>query len=189
MCGICGILTDAPTDVPEVASVVRDMMARLVHRGPDGEGVLVEEDIGFGHRRLSIVDLSDRAAQPMATPDGQLWLTFNGEIHNFTEVREDLEARGVEFRSTTDSEVLLWAYREWGRDCFARLNGMWGAAIWDARRQELVLSRDRFGIKPVCWSMRGASHRICIGSQSYSRGLPSGKGNQRTGGRRLSLRR
>lgn len=134
------------------------------HRGPNDEGILLAEDIGFGHRRLSIVDSSDRAAQPMATPDGRLWLSFNGEIHNYAEIRRRLEARGVEFRSTTDSEVLLWAYREWGSDCFAMLNGMWGAAFWNAESEELVLTRDRFGIKPLCWSQLG--DRITFASEA-----------------------
>jgi len=162
VCGICGIWHRDGRAVDRAC--LAGMNELLAHRGPDGEGVLCEGEIGFGHRRLSIVDLSDRAAQPMATPDGGLWLTFNGEIHNFTEVRCDLEARGVDFRSTSDSEVLLWAFREWGSDCFVRLNGMWGVAIWDARRRELILSRDRFGIKPVCWSIRG--DRVAFASEA-----------------------
>lgn len=147
MCGVAGVLYfDQRQPTREVLVRMSDAVA---HRGPDGDGHEVLGACGLAHRRLSIIDLSEAGRQPMSYADGRLWLTFNGEIYNYVELRATLEARGHTFRSQTDSEVILAAYLEWGPDAFSRFNGMWGLGIWDARARELVLSRDRIGIKPL----------------------------------------
>jgi len=162
MCGIAGIwYRDGqavnPADLKRMADAIQ-------HRGPNGEGYWQQDNIGLCHRRLSILDVSSRGSQPMATPDGQLQLVFNGAIHNYVELRQELEALGIVFMSETDTEVVLWAYRIWGKSCFERFNGMWAIAIWDTRKQELVLIRDRFGIKPLFYSVRG--DRIAFASEA-----------------------
>jgi asparagine synthase (glutamine-hydrolysing) len=130
-------------------AVLERMTASLWHRGPDGEGMYIAGPVGLGFRRLSILDLSHAADQPMATEDGQLVLVFNGEIYNYVELRQELEALGHRFRSTGDTEVLLHAYQEWGRDCLERFNGMWAFVVYDRQRGLLFGSRDRFGVKPL----------------------------------------
>ncbi len=148
MCGIAGrinFLSGAPVD-PRHVTAMCDLMR---HRGPDGEGVWVDGPVGFGHRRLSIIDLSNAGAQPMNRGDGRLWLTFNGEIYNFRDVRRALEARGVTFRSHTDSEVILAAYDAYGDDCVSHFVGMFAFAIWDARARRALIARDRVGKKPL----------------------------------------
>lgn len=150
MCGIAGLLNYS--EEPLSPKVLEKMTRVLAHRGPDGEGLHVEGPIGLGHRRLAILDLSAAGVQPMSAADGRLWLTYNGEIFNFMEVRSELEARGHTFVTRTDSEVLLAAYLEWGRKCLARLNGMFAFALWDARDQELWLVRDRLGVKPLFYT-------------------------------------
>lgn len=119
------------------------------HRGPDGHGVWADGPVGFGHLRLSIIDLSPAGAQPMASVDGRLMLTFNGEIYNFQELRRELEARGHAFRSHTDSEVILAAYREYGDACLQRFVGMFAFALWDGSRRRVLIARDRVGKKPL----------------------------------------
>ena len=153
MCGIAGILN--LNGVPVSPSVLRTMTDAIAHRGPDGEGFYVDSFIGLGHRRLAIIDLSSAGHQPMATPDGQLVISYNGEIYNFRELRTELEALGYRFRSRTDTEVLLYAYSEWGEKALERLNGMFAFAIWDRRRQEMFFARDRYGIKPFYYTMQG----------------------------------
>ena len=159
MCGICGIL--APTASDGLDDL--DPMTRsLEHRGPDDSGTWsarfqdrgVEHSIGLGHRRLSVLDLSTLGHQPMSTDDGGFTLVYNGEIYNFRALREELRARGVAFRSECDTEVLLRAYEAWGTQTFSRLHGMFAFAIWDARRSELTLVRDRLGIKPLYYRFR-----------------------------------
>lgn len=121
----------------------------LAHRGPDGDGVFIDEArVGLGHRRLSILDLSDAGSQPMFNEDRSLALVFNGEIYNYLELMPELKAAGHVFRSQSDSEVILHAYEQWGADCVRRFNGMWAFALWDRRAQQLFVSRDRFGVKP-----------------------------------------
>src|SRR5919201_6124676 len=131
MCGIAGIWNRGGRPVDPL--MLERMTAVLRHRGPDGAGSYVQGEIGLAHRRLSILDLTDEAAQPMGTPDGRLWLNYNGEIHNYLELRRELESSGAIFRSQGDTEVVLWAYRIWGHDCFERFNGMWALALWDER--------------------------------------------------------
>ena len=151
MCGIAGIMhfDAAPVD----GAVIARMGRLLRHRGPDDQGQYGWQGenaaIGLCHRRLGIIAPGTAGHQPMGTPDGALWITYNGEIYNHRELRKDLEAAGHVFRSATDTEVVLQAWREWGPDCVQRFNGMWALAVWDTDRQTLFLSRDRFGIKPL----------------------------------------
>ena len=151
MCGICGILERDPAR-PADRARLRRMTDLLRHRGPDGEGHHIDGPLGLGHRRLSIIDLSDAGRQPMSTPDGQLWISLNGEIYNYQELRAELEAKGHTFRSRTDTEVLLHLYQEEGPDCLSRLIGMFAFAVWDARKHRLFLARDHFGIKPLYYT-------------------------------------
>jgi asparagine synthase (glutamine-hydrolysing) len=150
MCGIFGVLT---VNQPAAQLQVERALAAVVHRGPDGEGIWRRAHggppfVAFGHRRLAIIDLSDSAAQPMESRDGAVCLTYNGEIYNYRELREELESAGFAFRSTGDTEVLLNAYRHWGPACLSRLNGMFAFCLWDETRRELFGARDRFGEKP-----------------------------------------
>jgi len=148
MCGIAGIFhPDVPKPVDPAR--VEAMCDVLAHRGPDGSGIWTAPGVGLGHRRLSIIDLSDAAAQPMAAPDGRAMLSFNGEIYNFREVRGDLEAKGHRFRTESDSEVILAAWRQWGPECLSRFNGMFAIALYDAGEDCLFLARDRLGVKPL----------------------------------------
>jgi len=153
MCGICGIFNLNGEPVSPI--ILRKMTDAIAHRGPDGEGFYVDSFIGLGHRRLAIIDLSPAGHQPMITPDGQYALTYNGEIYNFQELRLELESLGHQFRSRTDSEVVLHAYAEWGPECVERFNGMFAFVIWDKTRQELFLARDRYGIKPLYYIFQG----------------------------------
>ncbi len=155
MCGIAGqfVLNGEEAD----ADLVAAMAERLRHRGPDGEGTYFSGPVGLAHRRLAIIDLSDEGRQPMANEDGSLWIVFNGEVYNYLELREDLRALGHRFATATDTEVVLHAYEEWGRDCLHRFNGMWAFAIWDKRRRELFCARDRLGVKPLYYTLAGES--------------------------------
>lgn len=153
MCGICGIL-DLSGRNPSYEAL-QGMTDAIAHRGPDGEGVFVSGPAGLGHRRLAILDLSPTGAQPMRTGDGRFSISYNGELYNFRELRQDLEHRGHSFRSTSDTEVVLKAYAEWGARCVERFNGMFAFAVWDDRRRELFLARDRYGIKPLYYAFFG----------------------------------
>jgi asparagine synthase (glutamine-hydrolysing) len=147
MCGIAGRVnyrSGAPVD-PVTLGAMCDLIR---HRGPDGSGVWAQEAVGFGHRRLAILDLSSAGRQPMHTADGALTITFNGEIYNFLEIRRELESRGCVFVSRTDTEVILHAYREFGVACLERLRGMFAFAIWDQLNRRLFAARDRAGQKP-----------------------------------------
>lgn len=171
MCGIAGIVE--ADGHPVDGRLLEAMTSSLVHRGPDAEGyvLLVPDDrekplvvhgplaesvgsrhgrftIGLGHRRLAIVDRTPLGHQPMGTADGRLWITYNGEVYNAPELRRELIGLGVPFRSSTDTEVVLEAYRQWGRACLSRFNGMFAFALWDSRERQLFCARDRFGIKP-----------------------------------------
>ncbi len=150
MCGIAGILAYRGQSNPAAVQAMCDLMA---HRGPDGEGVWQSADgqIALGHRRLAIIDLSRDADQPMADSRGTLRITYNGEIYNYLEVREQLEADGHIFRTQSDTEVILESYRAWGDACVERFNGMFAFAIWDEERETLFCARDRFGEKPFLY--------------------------------------
>ncbi|PKL57157.1 MAG: asparagine synthase (glutamine-hydrolyzing) [Methanomicrobiales archaeon HGW-Methanomicrobiales-6] len=155
MCGIAGQLHLAGGAAdPEL---VRRMSDLIRHRGPDGDGIYVDGMVALAHRRLAIIDLSEEGHQPMQNEDGALWLVFNGEIYNYRELMEELISCGHQFRSKTDTEVILHAYEEWGVDCLRRFNGMWAFALWDERRGELFCARDRLGIKPFYYAMAGDS--------------------------------
>ncbi|RVT40892.1 XrtA/PEP-CTERM system amidotransferase [Sphingobium algorifonticola] len=150
MCGIAGIFHIETAKPVDPARVVR-MTDAIAHRGPDGSGVWTAPGIGLGHRRLSIIDLGG-GAQPMATPDESLVVTFNGEIYNFAEVRRELEAKGHRFRTGSDTEVILHGYRQWGEDCVHRFDGMFAFALYDAHANALWLVRDRLGVKPLLYA-------------------------------------
>jgi len=154
MCGIAGLLH---TDAEAVSPVnLRRMTDAIAHRGPDGEGHWVEGNVGLGHRRLAIIDLSPAGHQPMVSADHRFVLSYNGEVYNFRELRSELEARGFWFRSGTDSEVVLNALAAWGVQALERLNGMFAFALWDRRERRLLLARDRYGIKPLYYSHQGS---------------------------------
>lgn len=150
MCGINGVVRlQGRSDGVPLEALIRRMNDALAHRGPDGDGVFVDEArVGLGHRRLSILDLSDAGNQPMFNEDRSLALVFNGEIYNYLELIPELKAAGHLFCSQSDSEVILHAYEQWGPECVRRFNGMWAFALWDRRAQQLFVSRDRFGVKP-----------------------------------------
>jgi asparagine synthase (glutamine-hydrolysing) len=149
MCGIAGLLKLNGSQVD--ANQLDRMIATLGHRGPDASGIHVSGAVGLAHARLSIIDLQG-GAQPMSTVDGCLWLTFNGEIFNFIELREDLIQKGHCFATRSDTEVILNAYREYGESCVHHFNGQWAFAIWDSAEQKLFLSRDRSGIRPLFYT-------------------------------------
>jgi asparagine synthase (glutamine-hydrolysing) len=159
MCGIIGIASKQAVVDRSWLAVGRDSMG---HRGPDDAGEWWSTDgcVGFGHSRLSIIDLSPGGHQPMQDAAGELTIVFNGEIYNFSELREELAAKGAVFRSQSDTEVILAAYREWGADCLARLNGMFAFAIYDARQQTIFLARDRAGEKPLFYHRSGGVLRF-----------------------------
>ena len=147
---MCGIIGQINFDFSPVSPVILKKMTDVIkHRGPDGEGHWTEGNIGFGHRRLSIIDLSPAAHQPMISADHRYVLTYNGEIYNFRELRTELEAKGYWFRSQTDSEVVLYSLAEWGTDALLKFNGMFALAFWDRKEKNLLLARDRYGIKPL----------------------------------------
>jgi len=152
MCGIAGIVDQ--TGHPVDGALLRAMTATQAHRGPDGDGIVCRGAAGLGHRRLAIIDLAT-GDQPMANEDGSVQIVFNGEIYNFRELRRDLDARGVRFRTASDTEVLLRAYEADGPDCVRQLRGMYAFAILDQRARRLVLGRDRVGIKPLVYAWDG----------------------------------
>lgn len=165
-------------DGQEVSPVLlRKMTDSIAHRGPDGEGWYRDSGIGLGHRRLAILDLSPLGHQPMITRDQRFALTYNGEIYNHSEIRAELETLGHQFRSMSDSEVVLEAWAEWGRDSLHKFNGMFAFAIWDREKTELILARDRYGIKPLYYSVNaknfvfGSEHRALAVHPAVDRSL------------------
>jgi asparagine synthase (glutamine-hydrolysing) len=161
MCGVAGIL-ERRQDAPELRAELDAGLAVLERRGPDGEGRWFSTDarVALGHRRLSIIDLSERGAQPMCNADGTLVVTFNGEIYNYRALRRELEAKGARFRSDSDTEVLLHLYEQHGAALVHRLRGMFAFGLWDVPRQRLLLARDPYGIKPLYYSDDGARLRF-----------------------------
>jgi len=154
MCGISGVLKfDGGTPEREQLG---QMIATLHHRGPDASGIHLAQGVGLAHARLSIIDLQG-GAQPMSSVDGGLWITFNGEIFNYIELREELVSRGHRFATRSDTEVILNAYREYGEDCVNHFNGQWAFAIWDEKERKLFLSRDRAGVRPLFYTQTGDS--------------------------------
>ena len=164
MCGIAGFLHfDGRLDRDTAVARVTRMVDVIRHRGPDDRGVWTDGTCGLGHARLSIIDLSPAGHQPMATHDGRYWIVFNGEIYNFQEIRTELEARGAQFRSHSDTEVILEGYRVWGDAVIDRLRGMFAFALWDSTLQRLLLARDRLGKKPLYWCRLG--NALIFGSE------------------------
>src|SRR4051812_312750 len=161
MCGIAGIVSfDGLSDqAPATAVAMRDV---LTHRGPDEAGLHCDEFAALGHRRLSIVDLGN-GQQPMCNEDGTIWIVFNGEIYNHAELRVRLESAGHQYRTHSDTETIIHAYEEWGDDCVRDMRGMFAFAIWDSRRQRLLLVRDRLGVKPLYYHVDG--NTITFGSE------------------------
>jgi asparagine synthase (glutamine-hydrolysing) len=150
MCGIAGIVGNEVDPSP-----INGMADALRHRGPDDSGLWCDRYCVFGHRRLSIIDLSEAGRQPLSNEDGTVWIVFNGEIYNFQELREQLEGFGHKFRTHTDTEVIVHGYEQWGRDCVQHLRGMFAFAIWDQRQHRLFLARDRVGKKPLYYTQCG----------------------------------
>ena len=161
MCGICGQFNFARNE-PVEPEIVRRMTDSIAHRGPDDEGYFFSGSLGLGFRRLSIIDLAG-GHQPMSDAEETVWVIFNGEIYNFKELRAELEQRGHHFRTRSDTEVIVHGYKEWGTEVFNHLNGMFGVAIWDVKKQRLVVARDAMGIKLVYY--RIANGQLTFGSE------------------------
>lgn len=151
MCGICGYFNLDEREASQ--AVVRKMTDAIIHRGPDGEGYYCDRSVALGHRRLSIIDLSDNGKQPMLSHDGNYVIVYNGELYNFPELKERLIACGYRFRSKCDTEVILYSYIEWGEQCLDLFNGMFAFVIYDKVKQELFCARDRYGIKPFYYAI------------------------------------
>jgi asparagine synthase (glutamine-hydrolysing) len=160
MCGISGIFDRSGNPVDR--DVLEKMISIMSHRGPDGEGRFVSGGIGLGHRRLSIIDV-DGGAQPIGNEDGSLQIVFNGEIYNFIELRKELDAAGHVFKTRSDTEVIVHAYEQWGRECVRHFNGMFAFALWDSNRRTLFLARDHLGVKPLYYADLG--DRILFASE------------------------
>ncbi len=164
MCGLCGELRFDGA-APE-QGVIERMKDKLRKRGPDSEGTYISAPVAFGHRRLAIIDLTDKAAQPMIDEPAGVSLVFNGTIYNYPGLRKELQALGHTFKSTGDTEVILRSYIEWGEDCVARLQGMFAIAIWDSKKQVMLLARDRSGIKPLYFSQ--TAQRLLFASNTQA---------------------
>jgi asparagine synthase (glutamine-hydrolysing) len=153
MCGICGVVSLGPPPDPEL---VTGMVGTLTHRGPDDCALLIADHAVLGHARLSLIGVGG-GAQPLGIDEGSLWVSFNGEIYNYVELREELRSSGHVFATSSDTEVILHAYQKWGTSCFERFNGQWAVAIWDDRRERLVLARDRLGVRPLYYRLSPGS--------------------------------
>src|SRR4051812_15566278 len=152
MCGIAGIIDMAGRGVAR--PTLERICGRLAHRGPDDEGYFTNHEAGLGQRRLSIIDLTS-GKQPMANEDGSVWVTFNGEIYNFHELRGRLEGLGHTFATHSDTEVIVHAYEQYGPLCVRHLRGMFAFAVWDMKQRALLLARDRVGKKPLFYTVAG----------------------------------
>src|SRR6184192_3391223 len=161
MCGICGQFNFAG-DEPVQPEIVRRMADSIAHRGPDDEGYFFSGRVGLGFRRLSIIDLAG-GHQPMSDAEETVWMIFNGEIYNYRELRAELQSKGHQFRTNSDTEVIIHGYKEWGTDVFNHLNGMFGLAIWDVRNERLVVARDAMGIKLIYYKIDNGA--LAFGSE------------------------
>ena len=164
MCGICGELTFRGQSVREQR--INNMLGQLERRGPDDQGVYINKQVGLGHRRLSIIDLSSASHQPMHNANKSVSIVFNGTIYNYPQLREQLQAQGMQFSSSGDTEVILKAYEAWGEQCVEKLVGMFAFAIWDERIQKLFIARDRLGIKPFYYSRTSESFLFASNTQA-----------------------
>jgi asparagine synthase (glutamine-hydrolysing) len=162
MCGICGIAT-MPGGPPVSPEILAEMCRAIVHRGPDDEGLHIEAGVGLGNRRLSIIDV-EGGHQPLSNENGSLWIAYNGEAYNFPDVRDDLLARGHVFKTRTDTETMVHAYEEWGLEFVHRFRGMFAFALWDGKTRQLLLVRDRIGIKPLYYT-RLSDGTLVFGSE------------------------
>lgn len=175
MCGIAGLINLDGS--PASSVILKKMTDAIAHRGPDGEGQWVEGNIGIGHRRLAIIDISPAGHQPMVTSDQRFVLSYNGEVYNYREIRIELEANGYNFRSQTDSEVVLKALAHWGEDALLKFNGMFALALWDRLERRLLLARDRYGVKPLYYAQQGnifsfgSEQKAITSSSSFQRKL------------------
>ena len=161
MCGIAGLIN--LNGAPVAREAIKLMTDAIAHRGPDGEGQWVEGNVGIGHRRLAIIDLSESGHQPMLSQNGRYILSYNGEIYNYKELRNELQELGHHFQSHSDSEVVMHAIMEWQEKAFIRFNGMFAIAFWDCKERNLLLARDRYGIKPIYYAKQG--HHFAFGSE------------------------
>src|SRR6266576_4741347 len=164
MCGICGQFNFAG-DEPVEPEIVRRMTDSIAHRGPDDEGYFFSGRLGLGFRRLSIIDLAG-GHQPMSDSEETVWLIFNGEIYNYRELRAELQSEGHQFRTNSDTEVIIHGYKQWGADVLNHLNGMFGLAIWDVHNVRLVVARDAMGIKMIYYKINNG--RLTFGSEMRS---------------------
>lgn len=155
MCGIAGVFSTKDSKLMDISTAIQRMTNTIGHRGPDDQGVWVGSGVALGHTRLSIIDLSSAGHQPMSTEDDSLKVVFNGEIYNFGELRAELIQLGYQFKSHSDTEVILNGYHRWGNNLFQRLNGMFAIALWDQRTENLILARDRIGKKPLFYAWHG----------------------------------
>lgn len=151
MCGICGTV-NIEKGAPVSRSLLSSMCATIKHRGPDDEGIFVENNVGLGTRRLSIIDI-EGGHQPLSNEDGSVWVAFNGEIYNFPNLRKELIACGHTFKTRTDTETIVHSYEEWGELCFQKFRGMFAFALWDSHKKKLLIVRDRMGIKPLYYTL------------------------------------
>ncbi|MEZ4574365.1 MAG: hypothetical protein R2857_05475 [Vampirovibrionales bacterium] len=181
MCGLVGGLIQTPSSTPFDEGRLWAMLAPIKHRGPNSQAVWAPVEgpatgLGLGHARLSIIDLSHSADQPMHDPDTGHVVVFNGEIYNYLELRNELKAKGVCFQTDSDTEVLLKAYDTWGQDCLNRFNGIWAFALWDAKKRALFCARDRMGIKPFVYAwlkgVDGQKPCVCQRKQGPTGSLP-----------------
>ncbi|PYQ94420.1 MAG: asparagine synthase (glutamine-hydrolyzing), partial [Acidobacteria bacterium] len=156
MCGICGVGAFRERLDPQIHAAVPAMAERIRHRGPDGDGFFADAHVSLAHRRLAIIDRAG-GQQPMANEDGSCWVVFNGEIYNHRELRQRLESFGHRFRTSSDTEVILHGYEQWGLEAVNRFEGMFAFALYDQRRRELLLARDRLGRKPLFWAVLGGA--------------------------------
>ena len=184
MCGICGYISKRKIE----DRILEEMRDTMIHRGPNDAGIWQSQTkssavtidnlaagaspttdsssyIGLAHRRLSIFDLSELGHQPMKSADGNLVIVFNGEIYNFKELRSELEKDGVTFKSDCDTEVILYSYAKWGDECFTKFNGMFAIAIWDIKRDALIIARDRMGVKPFYYYYDPAERDFVFASE------------------------
>ena len=164
MCGITGIINFKEKEISE--QILEDMTNVIYHRGPDGKGIWINKNIGLGHRRLSIIDLSKLGRQPMESIDGNYIINYNGEIYNYLELKNELKDIGYEFRSSSDTEVLLYSLIHWGEEALLKLNGMFAFCFYNKREKTALLGRDRFGIKPLYYSVN--QENFIFGSETKS---------------------
>jgi len=169
MCGIVGALAFKGSAFAVTENYLGPMRDVMAHRGPDGAGVWVSPDgrVGLGHRRLSIIDLSTAATQPMCNEDGSLWVSFNGEIYNHLELAHSLRSRGHEYRTSCDTESIIHQYEEDGERVVESLRGMFAFAIWDKKKRQLLLARDRLGVKPLYY-VHNSDGTLCFASEIKS---------------------